>query len=174
MYVQVIIYRHFPRIKTQMVMQFSNYIEIQHVWTSFIAFQQLGKKDAIGLWVAFAVTVALVADLADINIGIVAVVVVVVVVDDGVLIFVVVADVSDGSLWCSHQSDQTDGKCPSSEPPGPQMECSWRENKVARIHMNDPLGKLTWATFKALGRHSIPTDWFIDVIGILISWLFFK
>ena len=86
MYVQVIIYRHTPRIKTQMVMQFSNYIEIQHVWTNVIAFQQLAKKNAIGLWavccVAFAVTVALVADLADINVGIV----VVVVVDDGVLI----------------------------------------------------------------------------------------
>lgn len=90
MYVQVIIYRHTPRIKTQMVMQFSSYIEIQHVWTLDKCYRlsAIGKKEcnrALGclMWaVAFAVTVALVADLADINVGIV----VVVLVDDGVLI----------------------------------------------------------------------------------------
>lgn len=65
--------------------------------------------------VAFAVTVALVADLADIIVGILVVVVVVVLVDDGVLILLLMVFSS-----------------PSSEPPGPQMECSWRENKLAK------------------------------------------
>ena len=111
----------------------------------------IGKKEcnrALGclLWaVAFALTVALVADLADINVGIVVVVVVVVLVDDGVLISLL-------SLWCSHQSNQTHGKCPSSEPPGPQMECSWRQNKLAKsTWMNLWVNEhVTWAAFKPL------------------------